>query len=652
MLNELNIKILQSLMEAKEPISSKDLAVHCDVAVNTLRKEIGLLNEIIEPHGFHILSKTATGHYIEILDDEMATPYMEKLKYLFERNRRMGNRNSARISYLTRRCLCANDNLTVEKLCQELYCSRSTLLRDLDKVKQELKHFDLTLKNRRGGGLGVEGSEWNLRQCLIYQHKVHKVSIEEAEYREDAFKTMFFMENEEKIYWTIRRIFVDALMEQHDFSLPFMCYPKIVHFIQLSASRQKYRSRIQFTQEQIQRVSNTAEYEFVKKLSTKLPDRFREALKEKEQLGLAMMILSYEDQNGHLESQAEYSPYYQETMEMIDSLVNQWGYGRELFDETFVDDWICFLYALENRQIFHVFQDIEALGLIQYKGIRTADFCLCFGRFYKRKHGVSLSREECLSAFYLFKRVLREDTYCFYAPDILVVSQYGMIFAKDIARKIKCEYGKEVNSVEAKEYRLDDKEASEKYDILITDLGAERIRQLEHYHLPVLPVTYRLEQDRFLELDAYLDVIQQESELSILTEECFRDTSLKSKEEVFGYLAKLYQDYGVDPQLFMNHLKENDEQIDLEKRNEIVFLPVFLDQIKETRIQVLINDTPFLWNHNLAQIFVCYTRTASLRENQILNQILSKFVHISTEAAKHIISHKEGSPILQIYPES
>lgn len=653
MLNELDTKILKILFEEKTPVPSRDLALRCDVAINTLRKEIALLNEMAEQHGFRIASKTATGHFIEILDYGAAFPYMEKLKYLFERNRRMGNRNPWRISYLTRRCLCANGNLTVDNLCDDLYCSRSTLLRDLDKVKQDLKHFDLTLTNRRGGhGLSVEGNEWDLRQCLTYQHKIYTLSLEDESYKEYAFKSMFFMMADEDYYRVIRQELVNCLMEQQDFSLAIMNYPKIVHYIQLCASRQKHSGKICFTEEQIRRARNCPEYEFVKKLHRRLPGRFRDAMKENDALGLTMLILSYETQNRRLKFCQEYRSYYDETQELIDYLIRKWGYDREMFDEEFIEDWICFLYTLDNRRIFHVYDDMEYLGIVQHKGIRTADFCVCFSRFYEKKHGFRLSRQDTISAFYLFRRVLKNENSCYYAQNILIISRYGISFAKALAGNIRNEYGNEVKTVTAREYgeKWDDDTAE--YDLLITDLGFERLRFFECYNLPILPVSFRLNQKRCPELDTYLDILQQESELEILTEDSFYDTNLKSKKDVFEYLAKIYEADGVDQQLLISHLAENDAYIDQERDNGIVFLPVLLDEVKQPRILVLINKTAFVWNENRSQIFVCYSRAPLPRENQIINQILSKFVHISAEAARAVVSHKEGSPILQLYPES
>ena len=169
MINELDRKILRIILEEKKPIANKDLAIRCDAAINTIRKEITLINEETRKHGFQVVSKTSVGTYIEIFDPELATPYIEWLRERYKRNQRMDNRYPPRIYYLTRRFLCSNGTITVESLCQELFCSRGSLLRDLDMVKKILGRYDLTLKNRRGKqGLVVEGNEWNIRQCLVY----------------------------------------------------------------------------------------------------------------------------------------------------------------------------------------------------------------------------------------------------------------------------------------------------------------------------------------------------------------------------------------------------------------------------------------------------------------------------------------------------
>lgn len=78
MLNHLDRKILKYIMEEKHPVSNKELALSCNVAINTIRKEIALINEEMEKHGVSIASKTSVGNYLEIADRTLAGPYLEK----------------------------------------------------------------------------------------------------------------------------------------------------------------------------------------------------------------------------------------------------------------------------------------------------------------------------------------------------------------------------------------------------------------------------------------------------------------------------------------------------------------------------------------------------------------------------------------------
>lgn len=651
MLNDLDRRILKILLKRETLITNKEIAQQCQISVNTLRKEIGLINEEIGPSGFYIESNSLTGCYIKVTDEEHANDAILRLQYLLERGEHIRKWDTSYISYLTRRCLSANGNLTIENLCEELYCSRSTLLRNLDEVKKTIGEFHLTLRNRRRYGISVEGNEWDFRQCLIYQHKMYKLSYEnQKEYKDSAFKALFFMLENEDSYLEIRQILMDCLVSQEDFLLPVISFPKIVHYIELCASRAKYSGMIHFTEEQIARAVNTPEYEFVKRLYRKLPKMYRLYFKEADQLAVAMLILSYETKNYRLEEQEEYQRYFEETQEMISALAEQWGYSRDLFDPVFVKDWICFLYTLENQRLFGVYADTESQGIIWNKGIRTGDLCLCFARWYKEKKGVCLTHRDTISAFYLFRRVTRKETYCCYGQNILVISQYSSWVAESLAASIRTGYGKEVKSVTVREFGEKWTDDYQKFDLLVTDLGGARLQFFEHYKLPVLLVRYQLSETRFPELDAYLEAVKQEKELSVIKEESFHDTDLRSKEEVFQYLAGLYAEEMGQEEL-ISQLRDNDTYLDLERNNGVVLLPLFggSDRI---RMEVLLNRTAFQWNSRPGQIFVCYRRNNSPEGHQILGEILKKFVYISVDTAHSMVSWKKGSPLSWLYPDT
>ena len=112
-MNEIDRKILDILLEEKKPVSSRGLALRCDVSINTIRKEIGIFNEEVKGRGFCIASKTAVGHYLEIWDHRLAEPYIREKQLRYRRNQHITNQYSEEVWYILRKCLCSGDYLTV-----------------------------------------------------------------------------------------------------------------------------------------------------------------------------------------------------------------------------------------------------------------------------------------------------------------------------------------------------------------------------------------------------------------------------------------------------------------------------------------------------------------------------------------------------------
>ena len=652
MLNHLDRKILKYIMEEKHPVSNKELALSCNVAINTIRKEIALINEEMEKHGVSIASKTSVGNYLEIADRTLAGPYLEKMWDLCNRYQRMDNQYPSEIHYLTRKCICCSGYVTVEELCQELYCSRGTMFRHLGSVKDILKTFDLTLKNKRGF-LTVEGDEWSIRQCLIYQHKIYKTTLEETHYKENEFKTLFFMLDGEPLFDHIRRQMVECLTEQHDFSLPLLYLPKMIHYMQLSLSRRRQTANIRFTDAQVKRARDTAEYAFAQRLYDRLAQSRHVKVPEQDVLGLSMLLLAHESRNDHIRDIPEYREFYEETMDLTERLTAVFGCPEGLFDDAFFEDWVCFLYLLQNRLEFRIYSDWEAYGYVKRKGIRSADSCICFARFYEERHGIHLSKDNAISAFYIFSRLLKADGYCYYAQKILVISRYGVACAKLLALNIRNGYGKEIRAVvPAEAYEYVEDEPTE-FDVILTDIGKNRKMYLDllSYHLPILQVEFLPFQFRCPELDTYLSEVQKNCEWTILKKQYFYRTNLISKEGVFQYLADLFEQYGVGRQEFLTHMRENDSYVEMERENGVVLLPVLSGGLQQQQIAVLLNKSAIVWNHNRSQIFVCYNRLASYQTNQMLDGVLRRFVHISAETADRLVNGSE-EPLGVLYPDS
>lgn len=651
MLNELDWKILKHILACNTPVSNKELSLACNAAINTIRKELGVINETVRQHGFQIVSKVSVGNYLEIYDEILAKPYIEWIYERCNRKQRIGSQYPPQVLYLARRCLGSSGQVTAEQLCQELYCSMGTLQRDFHAVREILRTYELTLKNSRSvrEGLIVEGEEWGIRQCLIYQHKLFKNCMEETGHRESAFKSLFLMLGNRDYYEEAHIELMDCLAGQQDITVPVLCFPKLINYMQLSISRGRFSINLRFAGHQVERARNTVEYALAEELYARMQRRFGWTASPQDVLGLAMLILSYESKNCHLKELPEYPQLREETQELMVRLSEFWGYSREIFDEVFVEDWILFLYTLKNRLIFRVYSDEEIFGYIKTQRIGTSDICLLFARFYQEKHGIALGKENVLGAFYLFHRLQRAVAYCYYAQNILVVSQYGISCAKSLALNIRRGYGEEVKSVTSAEICECMEEEAAEADLLMTDLSMDRRKYLVNYHLPVLTVEFAPGKYHHSELDDYLEKLQESCERTIVKDYCFRRVDLRSRDAVLEYLAEQFEPFGIEKTALAQHLQENDSYVGLEREHSVL-LPVLLAGMQQQELVVLLNRHAIAWNKRRARIFVCYNRLSSLKANYMLNGILRKFVNISPETAAALLM--DGSePLKLLYPE-
>ncbi|MCC8066541.1 MAG: helix-turn-helix domain-containing protein [Clostridiales bacterium] len=652
MLNTTDKKILQIILEAEHPVTNGELSAYCDVAVNTIRKEIVLINKESEKYGFRIASRSAFGNYIEMTDPVTAEPYLSRLLAQLQRGSRMGARYSSQVYYLTRRCLCGS-RLTVEQLCRELYCSRKLLSRDLDSVKEILQKFNLTLVNRRNGqGLVVEGNEWMIRQCLIYQHKIYIRSVELGENKraETEFRSFFYMTDSDNFYAAMREELRQCLREEN-YYLPVFCFPKIVHYLLLSFSRQKKTGLVKFTDEQKKRARNLSEYAIVQKFRSRISHRFHKEIPNKDILGLTMLLSSYGSSYHRPEFFYEYSQLREEACDFIRILCDDWGLSEAYINERMYEDWIGFLYNLRNRQIFEVYMDSESMKVSERRGALSPDYCIVFARFYQERHSVHLSREDVPSVFPLLDQIYPERLDSYLAPNILVTSQYGRPQAEILAADIRRGYRNEVGNVAVCEIGQSI-EQKQKYDLLITDLDPERYYHVTDYELPVLSARFLPGKDRSRELDHYLEKLQCKREKTIITPDCFHDTDFQNKEELLTCLAGRVTDWWhgkYNTQKLLTHLRENDSWIQQRWENGIVHLPVLIDASEEQDLVILINKRPLPWEGNLSRIFVCYDRCRGVRKQVLLNDILRRFEQLSPMSVNAL--SEENHPLQILYPE-
>ena len=163
MLNELGKTLLQQIAACHDYISSEELSKICNVSINTIRKEIDLINDYLRGHGCFIDTKIASGYCLTMVQPEQAQPFLAQILKEFRQFRYLNYSEFSTAYTIAMKLLTASSYTTIDSLMNSLYCSKSTVLRTLDSTQLILDQFHLDLKNKRNYGLYIEGTEWSKR---------------------------------------------------------------------------------------------------------------------------------------------------------------------------------------------------------------------------------------------------------------------------------------------------------------------------------------------------------------------------------------------------------------------------------------------------------------------------------------------------------
>ena len=170
------------LLVAQHSISLEAMRKELNVSMKTLLTSIEQLNDVLD--GDVQIRQEANNLLLEVYD------YARLETILAGSLRKESDFNSAnkRASYLIKRLVQAASPLLIDDLAEEIGVSRTTINKDLKRVKNLAENYHLHLSGRPNRGLEIVGTELNLR--LFYIHHVYSY------FNSDALKeeTYHFLE--------------------------------------------------------------------------------------------------------------------------------------------------------------------------------------------------------------------------------------------------------------------------------------------------------------------------------------------------------------------------------------------------------------------------------------------------------------------------
>jgi hypothetical protein len=632
MLNELDKKILLTIIDSNSYVNSSFLSSSCNASISTIRQEIDIINNFLLNHKCHIEAKTSLGYAIFLDDKEIAKKFIINFQKDARRFIYMNSSNLSSAYFIIRKLLTSNAIISIENISDEIYKSKSTTLRILDNVKEILSKYNLELVSKRNFGLIIEGDEWDKRMCLINQHKIYTHTPTNV-MNESSFETSFFT----------RTMFENALnsvLSNAMISFPFyktaaINFSKLRNLILLNLSRSQYTKNLRLSHDK--NLVHTEEFELATFIYKSLPKIFHDDNLDINILLLTSFLIVSRSYTNISEIKKDFHKYKAFTEKLI-VFISTYHDIQYCFETKFIENFSCYLKSLDNHLKYRVPYDAEALASSLKNGLFTNDLCALFGLFYYQNTGIYLEETDLINAYSIINRTISGNILSSDKKRILIYSRYGIDHARNVEQKIKSRYYNYISDIRPIEFSELLSMNLSGIDIIATD---DSSAMNFYMNLKKMPETIKIVNFSFfrVENDFYnINKFFLENNLNVATqmfkEENFHKIEVNSQNDVIKYIYNLYKDELGDFEHFNKDIQLRNHFINPEKDNGLVLLAPLAFKLSKTVYDVIIPNKSFVWNNNKVNIVIFYQIGHGSRSNQnSINYLTFNFMHNSKSFA-------------------
>ena len=641
MINERDKLILKKIIQSDRPLSGAYLSNICQVSINTIRKEISIINDYLIEHGCHIDTKVAIGYTLVIDHEEKARPFIAQLIKDINRFGYLNINDSQKINYIIKRTLSSNTFVTIETLMNELFCSKSTILRNIEKAAEYLEQFQLEIKIKRNVGLYISGKEWNKRMCLVHQHKIHKHSSFDVALEVQSFNALFM--DQTNYYEQIKNTFLNHIQNYPILSYSHVDIPTIINFIHLCYSRQSYESNLTFTQKQLSYSHSLPTWNFTNDLIQNLPAYFKDNCTPLTRESIGMILAGCWKVNKKRLNNRNifnlYMPYITEAVNFI-SVKYQIRY---IFDSLFFEDISLFLDEQNRRILFEIFSDEENFRTTNKVGLFSSDLCALFAYYISEKTGYTFNMNAMNRAYSIFNAALYRNQIFFKKQKFCVISRYGAYMAQNILTRIQSHFGSMIEYIDMYEYTDIPSIDITQFDAVISDISQNNLP----LNLPLIEIDLQQSINDFDSVAHYFDQLQKNRIPQIFTEQDYIVGDFLSEEEIY---ETLYESILPDSMLkhqWIEDCKEREKLLTFKRDKEIVLITNLEFESEKPLFKVIVSKKTISWNNEHHRLFIYYHRGKGTAEEIQMISYLSKLFIKKPEWFLNALSSMTYSEVLQ-----
>lgn len=165
MIDAITEKTIRLFLESDKPITSKNIANQIGMSESSVKHNMKSIKRIISSSKAILHSSPGTGFWLEANDSQR-----KKLYEIIDIEHYKGNSFTYRKNYILKILLEENVEYPIQLFADDLYVARNIVIRDLDNIEKWLSFFNIKMIRVRNKGIMIEGSEFDIRQAIIYNN--------------------------------------------------------------------------------------------------------------------------------------------------------------------------------------------------------------------------------------------------------------------------------------------------------------------------------------------------------------------------------------------------------------------------------------------------------------------------------------------------
>ena len=323
-LTEKLAQLIDILLSSDEPITSLQFSEKLGVSQRSIFTYLKEVKYIFDKSNVELVNRPGVGIYVDA-NIETKTKIKNSIKIDIDYSLSYKARRDYIIGILARN----NESYTIQHLADDLFVSKSVIVKDLNDIEDWLKKYNIELIRKKNFGLAIKGEELDIRRAVLYlrgQQPVKKAKDSMRRPKELDYRIrLSFWNRIQETYPGLDLKWLQSVLTRIDLilkkSMTVESFTYVMEFNALMITRMKMGFSLSQVTFPIDELEDTKEYVAAKSILKEIADHFHITINEYEILYFTACLRCMDYQYSEEETEAIYHEIEQKYVDMAESLI-------------------------------------------------------------------------------------------------------------------------------------------------------------------------------------------------------------------------------------------------------------------------------------------------------------------------------------------